>query len=452
MRPLKGAPVEPLLNTAPLLVPILRDDDPLEALLALAQLIGGARRAVQVVSIKEVPHQSPFWLFDGHDARALARFSDVAETHPTCSYEGVLTRRLGDLLRERASDPEVHWVVMSWPPSPPWWRVLALGALRRFIEDPPCNLAVYRPASGIEDGLDTEGVNPQTILVLASGGPQDFALVEFASSVAAWSDATTIALVHVAPAEATRDDLLEIHSHHDRLTPAGDTTAFNLVRSTDPLETVLGLSKRFDLLVLGRSPRDPLRSQRNAFEEQVAARAECALVQVQASEDFPEPLARPLGAPPISALLDIVEVVRAGTVANKRELFSRIGQRFEEELGPQRNGSFDQTLWEREVEESTLLSNGVAAPDRTSFRALRRTHVGVWILERPIPFGPDSAPVDLCFVLVGPPSAHSTHFVLMDRLRQLAALPPLLKLLRSAETLEEATFALRVAEQGLRSC
>jgi mannitol/fructose-specific phosphotransferase system IIA component (Ntr-type) len=445
-------PLEPLLKTAPLLVPILRDDDPLEALVSLAQLIGGAGRAVQVVSIKEVPHQSPFWLFDGHDTSARARFLKVAEAEPNCAYEGVLTRRLGDLLRERASDPGVRWVVMSWPPSRPWWRALAFGPLYRFVEDPPCSLAVYRPAAGLLERQPAERVTPRTLLVLVSGRAQDFALVEFARSVAAWSDATTITLAHVAPAEATRDELLEIHSHHDQLTPAGSTTAFNLVRSSDPLKTVLQLSKRFDLLVLGRSPRrEPFRWQRDGFEERVAARAECSVIQIKPSQGSTDLDARPSGTPPISALLDIVEVVQSGNVANKRELFSRIGQRLDEELGPRSGASFDQALWERELEESSLLSHGVAAPDRTSFPSLRRAHVGVWILEEPISFEPDSAPVDLCFVLVGPPSVHSTHFVLMDRLRQLAAQPRLLKLLRSAETLEEATFALRVAEQGLQS-
>ncbi len=448
MRPPESVPVEPLLKTAPLLVPIFSREDPLEALVSLARLVAGTKTPVHVVSIKEVPHQSPFWLFSG-DTETLARFERVSETQPNCSYEEVLTHRPEALLRERAIEPETRWVVMTRPPRAPWWRGGA--ALTRFIDDPPCNLAVYRPASAPEDSHEPASISPQTILVLASGHPNDLALAELAASVATSSQGTTITVAHLAPMNATREDLLEIHSHHDRLAPAGVSTAFNLVRSPDPLDAVLQLSKRFDLLVLGPSRRDTLRWQRHGFEERVAARSRSAVIQVQASQDLPRLDTRPPGAPPLSALLDFVEVVRDSSLSDKRKLFSRIGQRFEEELGPP-SQSFERALWEREVEESTVLSHGVAAPDRTSFAALGRIHVGVWILEDPICFTPDSAPVDVCFVLVGPPSERPVQLVLMERLRQLAALPPLLKLLRSAETLEEATFALRVAEQGLRSC
>ncbi|MBL4848530.1 MAG: PTS sugar transporter subunit IIA [Planctomycetes bacterium] len=431
--------------TAPILIPVFDDQEPLEALVLLASLWGEAGSRIHVLRIEEVPCQAPFWKFSEHDAEFLARMMRASRHNPTCSFEGVLTHRREEVLRQRANDPGVHIVVMSWRPCS-WRRIF--DPLGRFISHPSCNLAVYRAATEASSGPSV--ANPRRILVVASRLPQDALLLQLALQIPSRPEGSAVTVCHPIPLSVASKALQNTRAYHESLVPAGSTVRAEVVRSTDPLDAVLQLSRGFDLLIVGQA-RDAgvLGWLRPGLEDCLIERASCAVVQLKAGLEL-------LRAPPpherrLSAALSLVEVVRDGSIKSRAALFRRIGQRFEEELSePVSGASIEEALWEREIEESTAVSDGVATPHRSSICGLDRLHVGLWILDAPIEFGStDPVAVDLCFVLIGPPAERPPQLRLLERVGQLAANAPLLSSLRAAESLEDARFALRLAEKNL---
>jgi len=89
-----------------------------------------------------------------------------------------------------------------------------------------------------------------------------------------------------------------------------------------------------------------------------------------------------------------------------------------------------QALKAREETHTTCLGRGVAVPHATVV-GLPDPLLLVATTETPIPFGPpDSAPVDLFFVLLSPPGREGKHIKLLARICRLAQHPEDLDTLR----------------------
>lgn len=250
----------PPSGAAPTLLAIFHPDEPVDALLPLAGSCGDGA-PVEVVWIEEVPCQAPLWLLQEHDAQVLARLERASDANQVpCRFEGVLTRRGPKLLRQRAGAS--RWVVMTWR-SRSWWRQ-AVDGLARFAARPPCNLVLYRAARGV--GAESAELRPQRILVLAQDPPRDALLLELARRLARRQEGCRLTVCHVAP-DADRTPPA----------PARSGEEHEVVRSTDLAHAVLQRSTRCDLVILGAGP----------LEDRIAARADCAVVQVQAGLRLP---------------------------------------------------------------------------------------------------------------------------------------------------------------------
>ncbi len=259
----------------PVLVPVFTGQEPLDALVPLAWRVGGGEPRVHVVWIEEVPCKAPFWRFGEHNAQALLRFMRASKGMPSCTFEGVLTHRSEELLLERASEPETGLVVLCRERRSSWRRVF--DPLARFITDPPCRLAVYTPAVSASSGRPD---HPQRILVVAGHRSQDTLLLEVASRLATRDPAHAITVAYQAPLEASREELLAIHDYNDGLLPLGVPARVHIVCSSEPLETLVKLSERFDVLVLGRSRPRGLGWLGLGFNDRLAQRASCAVIQL----------------------------------------------------------------------------------------------------------------------------------------------------------------------------
>jgi len=89
-----------------------------------------------------------------------------------------------------------------------------------------------------------------------------------------------------------------------------------------------------------------------------------------------------------------------------------------------------QALKAREEAHTTCLGRGVAVPHAT-VAGLPDPLLLVATTEVPIPFGPpESAPVDLFFVLLSPPGREGEHIKLLARICRLAQHPEDLDMLR----------------------
>jgi mannitol/fructose-specific phosphotransferase system IIA component (Ntr-type) len=91
-----------------------------------------------------------------------------------------------------------------------------------------------------------------------------------------------------------------------------------------------------------------------------------------------------------------------------------------------------QALTAREESHTTCLGQGVAVPHAT-ISGLPKPLLLVATTGTPIPFGPpESAPVDIFFVLLSPPGREGDHIKLLARICRLAQHPDDLDELRGA--------------------
>ncbi len=438
--------LRPVSGPAVVLVPVLQDRDPLQALVPLANLLL-PRSEVRVVWIEAAPCQAPLGTSLEQNAKVRSRFVNAAQgLTPSPTFEQVSASRPEEVLQARAADPATRWVVMGWLSPSPWRRLLC--PLARFVSAPPANLAVYRPPQA---EAEDRPFAPQRVMVLANLGPQDEALLEVAARIATSSGAGTVTAVYPAARDASAHELLRIYAYHEGISPDRCALDVEVVRASQHLEGVLEAAARHDLLIVGSS-RAASWWQRPALEDQVARAATCGVLQLKAGSGLASSceVSADQGSLRLSEALDFVEVVTEARFASKQALLAGVSRRCSEELGGQISSrSLGRALWEREFEESSYLANGVAAPRRSSFESLDRVHLGLWILETPLDFDSSGGEqVDLCFVLLGPPSKRAVQLQLLEQLRELAAAPAGLARLRAARDLAQARAALRLAEEA----
>ncbi|MGE0710863.1 MAG: amino acid permease [Planctomycetota bacterium] len=454
---------------AGVIVPVLGGhDEDLETRLPLAgALADEAHDQLLVLRIEEIPDLRALADFTEDDPQT-ARIAEHAEqvataSGLTCTFEDVLTHHTKHVLYERALADGIDWIVMRWQPRSPW-RVFVPDPVAWFVHHPPCNLALYR-----EDGRAGGIERFRRILVLAEAGPHDVSVVHAADRVARAAHGA-LTFVHLVPPDASeevRAGGVDYHEHLRKLC-SSPVAPPRIVSTGDELSTLQELSAEFDLLVLGAPPAAEVRGAlRGSFEDRVTEQAACAVLRVKATGARPHPsLRRSRGAGRLGtstdalrlerdpafllgAFLDHVELSRA-PLRTKAELFQALGRGFQERLAEPLERRVEDALWERERLQVTALAQGVAIPHHTGLHGLSRIHVEVWLLERPVDFkgGHDVDPVDICFLVLGPPSERETHLRVLARIARLALHPGFLQGLRDAA---DARAARELIEEGERA-
>jgi nucleotide-binding universal stress UspA family protein len=433
----------------PVVVPVVPDHESREALVPFAHLLGGPDDPVHVVRVRKSPPQSSWWPFREDEPQVLAQFSRVSDAQLPCSFEGPHAQHSAELLHERASEPHTRWVVMGWQATSRWKH--AFDLLTRVLDHPPCPVLVVRAARTGDPLVDRTPSRPRRILVLATRRPGDATLLHLASRVAASSGTDTISVAYLAPLEATTGDLHRIRSYHESLAPPELRSRVEIVRSSDPLDALAGLTRRFEILILGREGGEGLRSWvQEPFADRLARTASCAVLQLRAEGKLLELDAEHGQSPRAHAVLDLVEVVRGESTTPHRAWFRRIELRLAEELGNPGGSFWEQAVWEVEQLAHPGPSVGATALYWASIPGLERIHLGLWVLRpRAGCESPGSERRDLCFALIGPPSQEPAMLALLERLRHLSTSAPGVLALCAAETLSDAKAAIHTTEQGM---
>jgi mannitol/fructose-specific phosphotransferase system IIA component (Ntr-type) len=103
-------------------------------------------------------------------------------------------------------------------------------------------------------------------------------------------------------------------------------------------------------------------------------------------------------------------------------------------------------LMDREELGGTCLGGGVAVP-HAYFEGMSRSVVVIGRFATPVDFGaPDGLPVDIVFLLAGPPEAQRQHIKLLARIARLLHDPGWPGDLRAAATPEDVLVAIRSVE------
>lgn len=105
-----------------------------------------------------------------------------------------------------------------------------------------------------------------------------------------------------------------------------------------------------------------------------------------------------------------------------------------------------ESVRERERVLSTGIGGGVAIPHGKS-PLIDRLVVAAGVCARPVDFDAlDGAPVEICFLLVGPESEAGAHVKALSRISRLLRRDPLRDALRAAATPEEFLRVIRESE------
>lgn len=117
----------------------------------------------------------------------------------------------------------------------------------------------------------------------------------------------------------------------------------------------------------------------------------------------------------ITPLLSLANVQAASAATSKKRLFEQASQLVQTSHGVAAAEIFD-SLFSREKLGSTALGYGIAIP-HGRIKHLKDTACAFLRLATPIDFdAPDSAPVDLVFVLLAPAAATDVHLQILGEL------------------------------------
>jgi PTS system nitrogen regulatory IIA component len=128
------------------------------------------------------------------------------------------------------------------------------------------------------------------------------------------------------------------------------------------------------------------------------------------------------------------------TVANKKQLFQKLGQIAQDAYGLNQSDVIER-LTERERLGSTGFGGGIAIP-HAKLDALDRVCGAVLLLDEPIAFDAiDDSPVDVVFMLLSPTDSGAEHLKTLARVSRLLRNEQALARIRGVGS-NEALFAL----------
>jgi PTS system nitrogen regulatory IIA component len=128
------------------------------------------------------------------------------------------------------------------------------------------------------------------------------------------------------------------------------------------------------------------------------------------------------------------------TVANKKQLFQKLGQIAQDAYGLNQSDVIER-LTERERLGSTGFGGGIAIP-HAKLDALDRVCGAVLLLDEPIAFDAiDESPVDVVFMLLSPTDSGAEHLKTLARVSRLLRNEQALARIRGVGS-NEALFAL----------
>ena len=423
--------------------------------------------SLEVLRLDEVPEQLSLstHLDPAHSSRRLQKQSDLLaqDSGLDVRFRDLVTHNAKRALLDEAHATGADWIVMEWP-SRRELHYLVRHPLALWLDDPPCDMAIFTDRDGWDpDGpadadprgtLDGLRVNFSGILVLAAPGPFDTLVMHVADRLARLS-ASKITLFLAVPTDTDRASIAayeDYHSHLSDLCRAG--TKSMIVKTDDLLGTITEVSRKFDLLIMGASAEHSWRSlivPSRAWR--IADSAACSVLRVKESRSTVHHRQRPpdVGGP---SDVDVARILKVGThvarlaVSSKSELFARMAEQLA--VGRASANDIEKALWERENRQNTALPTGMALSGLTALQ-IEGTKIGVFTLERGIDFGPpDRRSVDLCIVVMAPPSERRTQLMLLDRLSRMVLRTELLTGLREAGSSAQVKLAVLDADDLLR--
>lgn len=420
-----------------------------EALVHLGATLAG-NRTMEVLRIEELPEHGEIFSssLDRDDRiRSLERrvLALSEERGVDVHFDDVLSRDVRRTLYEYASRQHSRWVVMAWNSSqrrglhlrdPFAW---LLGHLES-------NVALLKDA-----GIRTY----RKILAIAEPGPHDALVIRTADQLAELFRAR-ITLGRYLPSSAGEAEEEVVRTYHGELASlCSHVSGAEVLRGDDEVTTVVKASARFDLLVFGAPPEAALRDMFfGSRQDHIMEQAHCAVLRLSTpraeTHKALEPIAKKdSGEFPFATFVESGALEAALEASRKEDLFAAMASCFAELTEDTEAAAIEEAFWAREKQQNTAVGDGVALPHAT-VDSVQKTHLGIFTLARPVPYGnADGGEVDVCLSTVGPSTDRNTHLYLLSAVARLIQEGDLLSDLRRAASREDIADALRQAAARL---
>ncbi len=436
------------------IVPLLRAEEDATLLMRLGASFVQEGGVLEVVRLEEVPDQTMLMYFEEQDDRMQqleAETNEVGEQLHVCvDFRDVITHNARHALAHHARLTAADWIVMSWPGRSAFTRLIP-NPISWWLDHPPCDLAVYKPAARAVDRTAVGLSCFQRILVLAQPGPYDSLVVHVADRLATLSGGS-LTLFMPVPIEET-DGVMHAHrEYHKQFVRMCKAPAEGLVLRTQDAEAAIEeLSREHDLLVLGAPPESPLRNLLLGTPDlDLMERARCAVLRLKTPRHKVHTRYEPVVHSPrldedMEPFLRHAALGPRLRVAGKRELFAQVARALAAVEDTDLEIPISEALWERESQQVTALGNGVAL-NGFVLPEVEAPTIGVFTTAEPVSFDASRwNEVDVMVVILACPADRQTQLWLKDLFSQLLAEGWLAEHLREARNIATMLDILRQA-------
>ena len=447
-----------LTNQGPrVIVPLVGKRPEVEHLVRLASTFVEVG-LLEVLLFEEVAQQVPLsqQLRESTEERELARLAHTLaeELELDLEFHDIVTHNAMRALFEHARATRAGWIVMRWPED---GRLTSFvrHPLDRWLEKPPCDLAIYKERRG--------GGAAKEVLVLAEPGPYDTMVVHVADRLAR-GEGGQLTLLALLPAKVDALQVQQQKDYHVQLMQHARAGCRSMVLRTDePYDRVAELSDNFDLLVMGSPEEQGFKTVLfGSHEHRMADAVRCSVLRLETPRpDVHHRYALSAGDHDTLALRDYldaspirVEAAGSGSfsgrpVRKKQELFADMAYGISVAGGLDDPEPVLRAMLERDRRQNTALSGGVAMLE-ASVRTLAAPVIGVSVLAVPVDYrGRERRRVDVMFCVAASARHRQVQLWILDRLARMILTTDVLDELRDAETNDEARRALTEADELL---
>ena len=261
-----------ITTKAQVVVPLLGEEASPESLVEMAAAIN-SKNDVQAFDITEVPNQtdSSAFMEDSPEStslkRRIHRLSDSKNL--SVGFDAVVTYELSQTINKLSSQQSCEWLVMGWGARPNSGIFISnpIGWLLANINS---NLALYK-----DNGVRYIG---KVVLALRPGR-KDKNFIGIANNICKYYGAT-LTLLHVVPENSRTTETIK-HRSEEKLKQSKVSANVEVVKSSNPVDTIAKISASYDLLILGTPEKDNwIKVLFGGGKDKFTERAACSVLRI----------------------------------------------------------------------------------------------------------------------------------------------------------------------------
>jgi len=264
---------EDVISTkAEVVVPLLGEETSPETLVEMAAALKSTNE-VQAFDITEVPNQtdsSAFMQYSPESTSLKRRIKILSDSKDlNVGFEAVVTYELSKTINKLSSQQSCEWLVMGWRARPNSGIFISnpIGWLLANINS---NLALFK-----DNGARYIG---KVVLALRPGR-KDKNFMGIANNICNYYGAT-LTLLHVVPENSRTTETIK-HRSEEKLKQSSVSANVEVVKSSNPVDTIAEISASYDLLILGTPEKDNwIKVLFGGGKDKFTERAACSVLRI----------------------------------------------------------------------------------------------------------------------------------------------------------------------------